>query len=86
MKSHFSEKARSDLDSMTQDMRVIFVKHAEKLENMPPRRHMRHGLPCYVEEVTKQARMIYGIKCDEIEILHCFTDHKEYERWYKGFK
>lgn len=86
MKAVFSEKAQADLDRLDLNLQSIFIKHAEKLENMPPRRHMKHGLPYYVEEVTKQARMIFKTKDDVINILHCFSDHKEYERWYKSYK
>lgn len=40
-----SEKAESDLDSMDPNLRKIFLKHMEKIKEMPPRRHMRFGLP-----------------------------------------
>lgn len=49
----------------------------------PPQKHMMHGIPCHVERVTKQARIVYQIKEDMINILHCFEGHKEYERWHK---
>lgn len=47
---------------------------------------MRYSLPYYAEEVTKQARMIFDIEGQSIKIYHCFSDHKEYERWYKSYK
>ena len=86
MKLEFSEKAEEELDAMDQDLRKLFIKHAEKIAAMPPRRHMRFGLPFTVEEVTRQARMVYQIKENTGYILHCFKNHKEYERWYKSFK
>ena len=86
MKIVFSEKAESELDGIDQGMRKLFMKHAEKIASMPPRRHMRFGLPFNVEEVTKQARIVYNKEGDTCYILHCFASHKEYEKWYKSFK
>ncbi len=81
-----SEKAESDLDSMDPNLRKIFLKHMEKIKEMPPRRHMRFGLPFFVEDVSRQSRLIYFIKDQTIFILRCFQSHKEYERWYLSFK
>lgn len=81
----FSEAAEKELDDMDQQLREFFLKHAEKIKAMPPRRHMKFGLPYHVEDVTKQARMVYHIEEKNIYILHCFKNHKEYERWYKSF-
>jgi mRNA-degrading endonuclease RelE of RelBE toxin-antitoxin system len=86
MESVFSENAEKELDGMDQKLRKLFFKHVEKIENMPPRRHMKFGMPFNVEDVTKQARMVYQIEENKPYILHCFKNHKEYERWYKSFK
>ena len=86
MKILFSEKAEKELDAMEQSLRSLFIKHTEKIASMPLRRHLRFGLPFNVETVTKQARTIYNIEKDICYILHCFSTHKEYERWYKSFK
>jgi len=53
---------------------------------MPPRRHLRFGIPYHVEDVTKQARLVYDIRKDTLYVVHCFATHKEYEKWYKSFK
>ena len=86
MKIVFSERAEKELDSVEQSLRKLFIAHAEKVAAMPPRRHMRFGLPFNVEEVTKQARIVYQMENDACYILHCFKSHKDYERWYKSFK
>jgi hypothetical protein len=83
MKTSFSEKARRELDGMTHNLQIIFIKHVEKIGEMHPRRHLKHGYPYYVEEVGGQGRIVYQLEGGEILIGHCFTDHKEYERWYK---
>lgn len=82
----FSEKAKKELDDIDQSLRKLFIKHTEKIITMPLKRHMRFGLPYNVEEVTKQARIIYNFEGDTCYILRCFKTHKEYERWYKSFK
>ncbi len=82
----FSENAEKELDGMDEQLRALFIKHAEKIMNVPPRRHMRFGLPYNVENVTKQARMVYNIQEEIVYILRCFKIHKEYEKWYKSFK
>lgn len=81
-----SETAERELDDVDQTLRKFFIKHIEKISNMPPRRHLKFGLPFNVENVTKQARLIYQIESDKLYILHCFATHKEYERWYMSFK
>jgi len=53
---------------------------------MPPRRHLRFGLPFNVEDVTKQARLVYEIEEDNFYVLHCFATHKEYEKWFNSYK
>jgi len=86
MEVFFSENAEKELDGMDPQIRELFFKHVEKVRNMPPRRHMKFGLPFNVEDVTKQARMVYHIEEKKLYVLRCFKDHKEYERWYKSFK
>lgn len=86
MNVYFSEKANEDFEAINQDLRTIFIKHIEKIANLPPRRHMKHGIPYHVEEVTKQSRLIYQIKNNNLYIIRCFKEHKEYERWYKSYR
>lgn len=83
----FYEDARIDLKQMDGTLREFFRKHVEKISKMPPRRHLRFGVPYNVEDVTKQARLVYSYKNDEtLLIIRCFTTHKEYEKWYKSYK
>lgn len=86
MRIIFSDRAEKELDSMDKSLRKLFVQHAEKIAAMPPRRHLRFGLPFTVEEVTRQARIVYRMEDNTCSILQCFCTHKEYERWYKSFK
>jgi mRNA-degrading endonuclease RelE of RelBE toxin-antitoxin system len=85
MNVEFSEDAEASLDRMDEQLRILFFNHVEKISNIPPRRHMKFGLPYNVEKVTKKARMVYQINDGILYVLRCFQTHKEYERWYKSF-
>ena len=82
----FSDSARKELAEMQQDMKSVFLMHLLKIQSRPPCKHMQHGIPCHVENVTKQAKIIYEVCEDRTYILHCFTSHKEYEHWSSSYK
>jgi mRNA-degrading endonuclease RelE of RelBE toxin-antitoxin system len=82
----FSDAAKKELSTMSQDMKAVFLMHLEKIYSRPPQKHLKHGIECHVEKVTRQARIIYDIREDQTFILHCFASHKEYERWYNSYK
>lgn len=82
----FSDTARKELADLDQELKPQFIRHLEKMQEAPPRKHMKHSIPSHVENVTKQARIIYNIKGTQIYILHCFATHKEYELWHISFK
>jgi len=86
MKVLFSQNADAELARTDSELRRIFINHIEKIASMPPRRHMKYGVPCHVENVTKQARIIYQTEGENLHILHCFPNHKDYERWYNTYK
>jgi len=82
----FSDSAKRELESMDEVMRSAFLTHFEKIHARFPHNHMKYGIPCHVENVTKQARIIYDTREDQTYIVHCFTTHKEYEHWYSSYK
>jgi mRNA-degrading endonuclease RelE of RelBE toxin-antitoxin system len=82
----FSDAAKKELAHLSQDMKAVFLMHLENMHTRPSRKHMKHGIVCHVEKVTRQARIIYDIRGDRTYILHCFTSHKEYEHWYNSYK
>ncbi len=86
MDVRFSKKAEAELDAMDNSLRKRFLKHAEKVGEMPPGKHLKHGLQENVEKVTKQARFVYTFKEETCYILRCFKTHKEYEHWYTSFR
>lgn len=82
----FSDTARKELADLEQELKSQFIRHLAKMQEAPPRKHMKHGIPCHVENMTRQARIVYNIKGTQIYILHYFATHKEYERWYISFR
>jgi len=86
LKTKISEHADKDLSKFEVELRTFFFNHIKKISKMPPRRHLRFGLPFNVENVTRQARLVYEIEDNNLYILRCFSNHKDYEKWYKSFK
>ena len=86
LKTEISERADKDLSKFDAELCTFFFSHIEKVSKMPPRRHLRFGLPFNVENVTRQARFVYEIADNTLYILRCFSNHKDYEKWYKSFK
>ena len=82
----FLEKGLRDFDALDNSMRLLFKKHLGKLMSMPPRRHLGRGIPFFCEKVTEQARLVYQVEGEDLLVLHCFSTHKEYERWFRGVK
>jgi len=82
----FSEYAQKELADPPRSTQALFLAHLEKMQERPPKKHMRHGIPCHVEKVTRQARIIYDINGERVIILHCFATHKEYENWYNSYR
>ena len=82
----FSDSARREIEDLEQELQSLFIKHLEKMQRKSHRKHMKYGIPCHVEKVTKQARIVYDLKGDLIYVLHLFASLKEYERWYKSYK
>ncbi len=86
MKVEFSENAVKDLDAMDKATYISFRKHLMKITMLPPRRHLRHGMPYSIEEVG-QGRIAYQVDDEDetLYIIRCFAAHKEYEKWYNSF-
>ena len=80
------ETAEKELEKIANPLNKQFGKHIEKIASKEESRHLKHSLPYFTENVTKQARIIYCIEKETIYVMHCFATHKEYERWYKSFK
>jgi mRNA-degrading endonuclease RelE of RelBE toxin-antitoxin system len=85
MKVELSGTAWKDLEGMDKAAYIAFRKHLQKIAMMSPRRHMRHGLPYNIEEVG-QGRIAYHVddESETLYIVRCFSDYKEYEKWYNS--
>ncbi|MFA5382137.1 MAG: hypothetical protein WC356_03150 [Candidatus Micrarchaeia archaeon] len=86
MELFFSSEAEKDLAKLDKYEQKIFMKHAEKILNYENRKHLKHGVPFFVEKVSKQARIIYDIKEEKLIILKICATHKEYEKIYNTFR
>ena len=86
MNVEFSDISKEEFLNLDKELQIFFKNHLRKLSEMPPRRHMKFGVPHHVEDVTKQARLVYDVSDDTLFVIHCFASHKEYEKWFKSFK
>ena len=86
MKVIFLKEALQDFLSLEKALQDQFSSHVDKLTAMPPRRHMKFGIPYHVESITKQARLVYCERNEALFVVRCFSSHKEYERWYRSFR
>jgi mRNA-degrading endonuclease RelE of RelBE toxin-antitoxin system len=84
MEVELLEQAKKDLSEMDNSAYVIFKKHLKKIADLLYQRHLKHGMPFYVEEVG-QGRIIFRIEEDVIYIIRCFRTHKDYEKWYRSY-
>jgi len=79
----FEEDAERMLGRMDKPVRQRILKKAIQLESDDSAsRHLRHGLPYFVEEVGGY-RIAFEIKEKKKRILFV-GDHKQYERWYRS--
>lgn len=82
MKVIFDEDVWRDLKHIDRSQLVLFYDHVKKIASKPPGRHLKHGMPFYIEEVG-QGRIVYRVVNDTIFVIRYFASHKEYEKWYK---
>jgi len=65
--------------------KVLFFYGKVKQEDIS-RKHLKYGLPYFVEKVTDSSRVIYKIEKDHLIFVICFQNHKDYEKWYRNLK
>ena len=82
----FSDILKKEFLKLDNSLQIQFKKAILKLKENPLRKHLKYGIPNHVINVSKQSRIIYEIESDDIIILHCFSNHKDYENWYKSYK
>ena len=61
MKLVFTGSAKKELEDLPQELAALFIAHLEKMQDMPPRKHMKYGIPYHTEKATKQTRIIYKV-------------------------
>jgi len=79
-----SKRAIKELNKIPRELKILFLKHIKKLENHLPGKHLEHS-KYFVEKVTDSARIVCEIEQNNIKIVRCFANHKDYEKWYKSF-
>lgn len=83
----FTEEAKKEYTKLDKSVKENFKKHIKKIsEEKINRRHLKFGLPFFIENVGVSSRIAYKIEENRIIIYHFFPTHKEYENLYKNYK
>ena len=82
---NFSDDARKEFAALDRSVKPVFAKHIIKIEANAPRKHFS-GSSGYIVENAGQGRIVCKGQGEEMLIVHVFSTHKEYERWYRGQK
>jgi len=79
----FSPAADKEFAGLDGSVKLIFAKHIKKLEIHLPQHYLQSGERYAIEEIG-QGRIVCQVNGDAITLLHMFTTHKEYEKWYRS--
>lgn len=83
----FTEDAKKEYSKLDKSVKENFKKHIKKIsKEKVNRRHLRLGIPFYVENVSSSSRIIYDIDGNVITIFHFYINHKDYEDWYHKYE
>lgn len=81
----FTEKATEGLSKLDKPNQVRILKKIAQLEREDIQsRHLKHGLPFFVEEAGGY-RIIFEVReTEKMKTILFIGDHKEYEKWYQN--
>jgi len=79
----FDESVNKQLNKIDKSAKLEIFKKTKKLEDGVSSRHLKQGLPFFVEEVG-QYRICFELQEKEkIKRIFFIGNHKQYEKWYK---
>ncbi len=61
-------------------IQIKILKKIEKLQYLPPGRHLKQGIDYFVEEIG-QYRVAYNLKSKNHKKIYFVGTHKDYEKW-----
>jgi len=50
----FSDSAKKELENVPLELKVLFLNRLDKMMLTPPRKRMKHGIPCHVVKVPNR--------------------------------
>ena len=79
--------AKESLDEMDKSVRLQILKKIHQLERDDlTSRHLKHGLPFFVEE-PGQYRICFTIdEAEKTKTVWFAGDHKQYQKWFSSLK
>ncbi len=83
----FNPLAKKALDSLDTPVRIRILKKTTQLQREDlDSRHLRAGLPFFVEDIGQYRVCFEKDEQNKKKIVRFVGDHKEYEKWYKSYK
>lgn len=75
---------RRHVDAMDGPTRERIWKKIQQLKQPMKHRHMRHGLPYFVEEAGGFRIVLEVAEAEKKKTIIFVGEHKQYEAWYKS--
>ncbi len=82
-------KFNKDFSKQDRNTQLNIYQHIKKIKSMGfSKKHLKYGLPFFVEKISSSSRLLYSIIRDKkmIYILRFFKNHKNYTRYLNKFK
>ena len=79
----FTQQAKDNLSKLDKSIQIRILKKILQLEGEDlTSRHLKHGLPFFVEEVGGNRIIFETDERNKTKTILFLGDHKQYQKWY----
>ncbi len=82
----FSENWDDNLKHFDNAVQLRIMKKISHLRGGLKSRHLKHGLPFFVEEVSGYRIVFELVEREKCKRILFIGNHKQYEKWYSEFR
>ncbi len=79
----FTPEFKKDFNKLDKQFQILFYKKIKKISLLSSNKHLKHGLPYFVEKYVDGSRLDYTFTDNKLTIIRFFKIHKEYIKWLK---
>lgn len=79
----FTPEFKKDFNKLDKQFQILLYKKIKKISLLSSNKHLKHGLPYFVEKSVDGSRLVYTITDNKLTIIRFFKIHKEYIKWLK---